>query len=539
MSYKVFLVEDEVVTREGIRDNVDWKGNGFEFCGEAADGETALLQLRVVKPDILITDIKMPFMDGLQLGKLVREHMPWIKIIILSGHDEFEYAQQAINIGVTDYLLKPITVQDMHKVLQKLASQLDQEKREQEILKKMHEQLEENHAMLKDGLLLKVVTGAVDSTEAIEKGQSLGLDLIARCYLIVILKFEIIDRSAQFDYDEFQKNQNTVSGLVAHNPDVFLLKKDWKELVLLLKGNIPQYVEEERDILLASIKKEVENTRNQLIIGLGTQKNRITDIYQSFLEAYINVQKASDRGKDNSNLVVEKAELLKVNKSAVETYLNCGDKEDFEEFFNAYIQPLGETVLKSYLIRNYIFMDVVLAAAKMVTELGGSIDTIVPELNSIETILVNIKTIEQFKDETKRILVNALAYRDSQTSSQHKRVIRQAKDYIDKHFMESNLSLYEVASLVNLSSSHFSMVFSQETSQTFKEYLTSTRIIKAKELLRTTSLSSNDMAYQVGFNDPHYFSFVFKKNTGVSPTEFRSKTQTESNDDSHKSKKPG
>jgi two-component system response regulator YesN len=539
MPYKVFLVEDEIVTREGIRDNVDWKANGFEYCGEAADGETALLLLRAVKPDILITDIKMPFMDGLQLGKIVREHMPWIKIIILSGHDEFEYAQQAINIGVTEYLLKPITVQDMHKVLQKLASQLDQEKREKENLQKMQEQLEENQAMLRERLLLKVVTGSVASTEAIEKGQSLGLDLMARCYLIVILKFEISDRSEQFDYDEYQKIQNTVSDLVGHNPDVFLLKKDWKELVLLIKGNIPQYLEEERDILLASIKKEVDKTRNQLIVGIGTQKDRIADIYQSFIEAFVTVQKASDREKENSNQVIEKAELLKVNKSAVETYLNCGVKEDFEEFFNAYIQPLEETALKSYLIKNYIFMDVVLAAAKMVNDLGGSIDIIVPELNSIETILANIKTIEHLKDEICKILVNALAYRDSQTSGQHRRVIRQAKDYIDKHFMESNLSLYEVASQVNLSSSHFSMVFSQETGQTFKEYLTSTRIIKAKELLRTTSLSSNDIAYQVGFNDPHYFSYVFKKNTGISPSEFRSQTQTESNEIKNGTKNPG
>ena len=119
MPYKVFLVEDEIVTREGIRDNVDWKANGFEFCGEASDGDMALPLIQAIKPDVLITDIKMPFMDGLQLSKIIRERMPWVKIIILSGHDEFEYAQEAIKLGVNEYLLKPITVQEMHKVLQK------------------------------------------------------------------------------------------------------------------------------------------------------------------------------------------------------------------------------------------------------------------------------------------------------------------------------------------------------------------------------------------------------------------------------------
>ena len=102
MPYKVIFVEDEIVTREGIRDNVDWKGNGFEFCGEASDGEMALQLLQTTRPDVVITDIKMPFMDGLQLSKVIREHMPWVKIILLSGHDEFEYAKEAIKVGVTE-----------------------------------------------------------------------------------------------------------------------------------------------------------------------------------------------------------------------------------------------------------------------------------------------------------------------------------------------------------------------------------------------------------------------------------------------------
>ena len=525
MLYKVLFVEDEIVTREGIRDNVDWKANGFEYCGEATDGEMALSLLRTIKPDILITDIKMPFMDGLQLCKIVRERMPWVKIIILSGHDEFEYAQEAIKLGVTEYLLKPITVQDMHSALQKIAAQLDQEKVEQENLKKLQEQLEEDKTMLRERLLLKVVTGAIASVEAIEKGHSLGLDLIAKCYLVVILKIKIEDRSEQFDYDEYRQIQHRVSGLVENNPDIFLLIKDWEELVILMKGNIPQYLEEERELLLRSINKEVAKTRYHTTIGVGTRKSRIADIYQSFIEAFVSIQGATDEARDAPNQVVEKTELLKLNKSAVETYLNCGVKTDFDEFFNAYIQPLSETALKSYLIKSYIFMDIVLATAKLVNELGGDFDKVIPALSSVETILTNIKTIDQLKEQAYKILINALSFRDAQTSGQHPRMVRQAKEYIDQHFMEPNLSLDEVASQVNLSSSHFSMVFSQEACQTFKEYLTEIRIKKAKEMLRTTSLSSNDISYQVGYNDPHYFSYVFKKNTSFSPTEFRLQVQ--------------
>ena len=108
--YKVFLIEDEIVAREGIRDNVNWNAHGFQFSGDAPDGEIALSLLETTRPDLIITDIKMPFMDGLQLCKIVRERMPDTKIVILSGHDEFEYAHKAINLGVKEYILKPVTV---------------------------------------------------------------------------------------------------------------------------------------------------------------------------------------------------------------------------------------------------------------------------------------------------------------------------------------------------------------------------------------------------------------------------------------------
>jgi two-component system response regulator YesN len=523
MAYKVFFVEDEIVTREGIRDNVDWNANGFEFCGEASDGEMALPLLRTTRPDVLITDIKMPFMDGLELSKIVRERMPWVKIIILSGHDEFEYAQQAIQLGVTEYLLKPVTVQNLHQVLQKLAGQLEQEKKEQENLRHLQEQIEENRAILRERFLLKVVVGAVSSTEAIEKGQLLGLDLIARCYLVVILKTELGDKSDQFNYDEYQQVQHIVAGLVEDMPDVFLLRKDWEELVLMMKGNAPEFVIEERERLLERIKQAVTRTRYRLIIGSGTPKKRIAEIHQSFVEALVKIQNATNEHENGGNITVDKADLLKVDRSAVEHFLRCGAKEEFDEFFNIYIRPLGESALTSYLIKNYIIVDIVLATAKLVNDLGGDIDQVIPELNFIETTLASIKTVEQLREQVYKILTGLLAFRDRYTGSYHMGTIQQAKAYIDHHYMDPALSLNEVAAQANLSSSHFSVIFSKESCQTFREYLTEIRINKAKELLRTTALRSADIAYQVGYSDPHYFSHVFKKNTGLSPNEFRAR----------------
>ena len=522
MPYKVFFVEDEVITREGIRDNVDWLACGFEFCGEAADGEMALPLLRTAQPDVLITDIKMPFMDGLQLSKIVRERMPWVKIIILSGHDEFDYAQKAINLGITDYLLKPVTVQKLQNVLKKLTVQLDKEKREQDNLKKLQEQVEENQATLRERLLFKLVVGTISPTDAIEKGQVLGLDLIARYYLVVILKIELGDRTEQYDHDEYQHVQHIVIESAEKNPDIFVLKRDWGDVILIMKGSTAEYLEEERDELLDEIRQDVAKTRYQLTIGVGASKKRIADVCQSFVDALVNIQNPVDVKKFGANQAIERAELLKVDKSAVENYLRYGVKDGFDEFFNAYLQPLSETALKSTLIKNYIFVDVILAAAKLVNELDGDVEKVIPELNSIETILLNVKSVEELREQTYKILSIAMAYRDSQSNSQYKKLIRQAKEYIEQHYTNPDLTLNDVAAQANLSASHFSVVFSQETHQTFKEYLTETRINKAKELLRMTALRSADIAYQVGYNDPHYFSSVFKKNTGLSPIEFRS-----------------
>ena len=522
MAYKVFFVEDEIITREGIRDNVDWRGNGFEFCGEAADGEMALPLLRTTQPDVLITDIKMPFMDGLQLSKIVRERMPWVKIIILSGHDEFEYAQKAISLGVTDYLLKPVTVQKLQSALQKLTVQLDQERKQQATLRQLQEQMEDNRAMLREQLLFKIVIGAVSPAEVVEKGQALGLDLVSRHYLVVILKLELGDRSEQYDHDEYQQLQRALAALVERDPDIFALKRDWGDITLIMKGNTTEYLEEARDLLLQEVRQTVATTRYQLSVGMGSPKARVADISQSFVEALLQVQESVHENGLVMSPLREQEEVLKLNKAAVENYLRCGKKDEFSEFFGKYTGRLSETALKSPLIKNYIFVDVILATAKLIDELGGEMDRVIPELNSIETMLANVKSVEQLREQVDKIVSIGLSYRDSRSDGQHGHLIRLSREYIEQHYADPNLSLNDVAARANLSASHFSVVFSQESGQTFKEYLTEVRMAKAKELLRMTSLRSADIAYRVGYNDPHYFSSVFKKHTGLSPIEFRS-----------------
>jgi two-component system response regulator YesN len=525
MLYKVFFVEDEIVTREGIRDNVDWKGHGFEFCGEASDGELALPLLQTVKPDVLITDIRMPFMDGLQLSQIVRDRMPATKIIILSGHDEFEYAQKAIKLGVSEYLLKPVSVQDLHNVLQKVASELEQERGEQQALQRLRDQVEENRAALRERFLLKLVTGVASSTEAIEKSQMLGIDFVAQCYLVVVIRIEPLNSSEPIDYQKCQAVQQLVLDIVANNPDVFLLRKDIDELVLVLKGSSPENLHEERDLLLARIKPAVAQMQSSLAVGSGPPQNRITDICRSFIDATDDLQAVTSGRRAGLNSGFDNARLLRVNKSAVEDYLRFGAVEGFSAFFETFIRPLGENALRSSVARDYILTDIVLTTARFVDQLGGNVAQVIPELDNIETVLPRVETVEQLEEQAREVLVGALVFRDRRGHHQHAGVIKQAQEYIDRYHMDPNMALNGVAAQVSLSPCHFSAVFSQETGQTFKAYLTEIRIKKAKELLRTTTMKAFEISYQVGYNDPHYFSHVFRKHTGLTPIEFRLQVQ--------------
>src|SRR4051812_22985794 len=185
MTYKVFLVEDEIVTREGIRDTVDWAAAGYQFCGEAPDGEIALPLIYERRPETVITDIKMPFMDGLQLCRILRETLPATKIIILSGHDEFKYAQEAIQIGVTEYLLKPIAPQDLGAALRKVARQMDEEHQASAQIETLQAQMASHRPLLRERCLLDLVTGASGAAEFLAQARSLEIDLLAPCYQVL------------------------------------------------------------------------------------------------------------------------------------------------------------------------------------------------------------------------------------------------------------------------------------------------------------------------------------------------------------------
>lgn len=196
---KVFLVEDEFVIREGIKNNIDWETHGYEFCGEAGDGELAYPMIQRLRPDIVITDIRMPFMDGLELSRLIRRELPDIEIIILSGYQEFEYAKEAIKLGVAQYLSKPINGEELLAELEELSAKIEEKRRATQIRERYLKEMEENTLRERKKLFQSLVVGDNTAAELLESAERLGIDLSAPWYNIILFKTQSL-RHAQDEY---------------------------------------------------------------------------------------------------------------------------------------------------------------------------------------------------------------------------------------------------------------------------------------------------------------------------------------------------
>ena len=183
---KLFLVEDEIVMRDGIKSQIDWKKEDIEFAGEASDGELAYPMILETKPDILLTDIKMPFMDGLELSALVRKELPETRIIILSGYDEFSYAQRAVSLGVTEYLLKPLPPEELLGCIRKVKKEIEQEKSMPD-LDWREELLREQSDYQRQMLFRALVMGDRPLAELLRMAEKLKMNITARYYRLLLM----------------------------------------------------------------------------------------------------------------------------------------------------------------------------------------------------------------------------------------------------------------------------------------------------------------------------------------------------------------
>lgn len=532
---KVFLVEDEFVIREGIKNNIDWESHGYEFCGEAGDGELAFPMIQKLKPDIVITDIRMPFMDGLALCRLIKKEMPWIEIIVLSGYEEFEYAKEGINLGIAGYLLKPISGEELLKEIDKLSKEIENKQKEQEIREKYEKEMEENYFQEKKTLFQYLVTGDKTLEELLETAHRLEIDLSSMWYNIVLFK-------AQSEYHAYNEYSNSlmeidqkIESLVEDKAaNVLVFDRNLEGKAFLFKADSREELNQFQIDFLEKIRKILVDYKHiRYFGGIGTSVNRIRELPISFekashafahrylvkdslffdtenMEQKINLEKEEfDIGKINSK---------QIDRGKIQDFLKIGDKKEVVYFVEEFFKNLNADLIKANLFWQYIIMDSYFCIVDFVEGLQMPRDEIeTPDMNS--SLFQNA---EGAKNYVVKIMQQALTLREKASKNRYDDIVREVIEYIEKNYMDENLSLNLLASHVNFSPNHLSTIFSQQTGQTLIKYLTDFRMNKAKELLRCTGKRSSVVSMEVGYKDPHYFSYLFKKTQGMTPTQYRS-----------------
>lgn len=519
--YKVFLVEDEIVMREAIRDSIKWEQHGFTFCGEAPDGEIALPLIEELKPDILVTDIRMPFMDGLALSRVIKKNIPKIKIIILSGHDEFNYAKEAVNIGVEEYLLKPVDSVQLIATLRRVSSKLDSENNERIRLEKLEGQLESEKSALRDKFLGEFILGWLNSNEAIEQSINFNIVLFSKWYSVLY-----IDSSN--DLRKTECIEKIINKLEGNNPNIIGFHRS-KDYIALLKGETEEALNNKVEALSENIKEHAKKEHGyDLIMGMGCAVDRMQNVPKSYREAeaackYRNlIENKSITNITDIRLESDSKGILpKFDEVNWDDFFIYGTKAQIPETIERYAGCLEKSGTQSFLYMYYSFVNIILAARRFVEGLGAKLENVIPEIANVEDIACSLNSLTHFREIISLTVGKVIEFRNTASDNKYAGIIASAKEFISEKYGDAELSLSTVASRVKMSPSHFSTIFAAETGETFIEFLTRVRINKAKELLKTTNMLSADIAYETGYNDPHYFSNLFKKQTGYSPRNFK------------------
>ena len=508
---KVFLVEDEFAIREGIRRTVNWEKEGFVLCGEAGDGEMAYPLILKEKPEILITDIRMPFMDGLELCRLVKEALPSVRILILSGYDDFSYAQEAIRIGVEEYLLKPLSEEMLLTKLRAVAEKIREEQASERAIEQYQIEREEIRYLERQQFFRDIVDGKVTVQQSLSKGKELGVEITSAWYGVVLVQI----REKEEHY--------APGGRSAREEEMLAFLRELRERLpflllyehtdgagcLIVKADSEEEILARQETVIGELQAEAQNHRDAIyFIATGCPVDRLRDIRQSYREAvkmfaerYVydesrvfryGEKKApaavfGENGRSGINF--RNLDAGRISQKYITNFMRGGSAAETDDFVADFFAGMGEEADKV---------------------IGGS-----------EAAGSRAQTYEESKRCLKEILDKVTELRNQTAERKYNRLIRDAQAYIEKNYASGDISLQSVAASVGVSPNHFSSIFRQETGETFIDFLTHIRMEHAKELLLCTPMRTAEIGFEVGYNDPHYFSYAFRKVAGMSPREFR------------------
>lgn len=527
MAYKLVIVDDEQTIREGLKNYVDWMSFDFQVVASFEDGKETIDYLQGHDVDVVLTDIKMIEVSGLELAEYIHKHLPQVKVVIISGHKEFGFAKQAMAFGVVDYILKPVRIPEISRVFENISTKLTLEKRETELQLQKDKQLDEIFDLMKEQFFRDLIMGAlIDPKEIDQRLKLLDFDIeLHKC------PFSLIDIKLN-NYDDYMKNSwnygvdrldNALRNILAGESDqtkFFSLVTTPGAFKIIAIGNhlaSIQSMEEDVHLYVNTIKDNISSIFNMTLEIISIEAySTIYDLTKSTETMPITTIGLSNDDGDierilNDTILIEQRKLFKAS-------ILSGDRSAVFSLLNTMIDRLK--LYPTSLIHNFIinlFMDLFSSLS--------SIDISIQKVRQEQfdySKLVQTLSIEDIKQWARNMCVLIIEELSPDTENSNKLLIRKALHYIKERFNE-DLSLDEVASHVYLNPAYFSRLFKQETGENFSNYLIKLRMMEAIDIMKRFNYKVSEICLMVGYKNSKYFSRVFKNYTGSTPSQYQMK----------------
>ncbi len=529
--YSILIVDDEPIIRKGISNFIDWESIDCKVIGEASNGIEAREMIQVNKPDIVISDIKMPGIDGIELSKFIYEEYPKTKIILLTGYSDFKYAQSALRYNVVDFILKPSNNEDIIAAVEKAKEIIYKAREKEKKILDLENQFIGNLTQLQDKFLYDFIKGIYKDKEVIEYNMKL-LNIKLNNYYVLSFKINTKEQNNMIDVKENKKNilleiKRFIS-LVFKEQEHYNVTISCNTICTVL--NFPyDYEGNKLDIIFEKSRELINFFKSfmniSIYLGISSLQTEWINVSKAYEESIASLAQkfydeksifAYSRKEYNNNISKETIEYSFVDK--IINYIKVNDEEkaivtlkELYDELKVSRQPISNIKNISILICSLIF--------KMTMKNYVELSTVVDDSSEIYEKIIKCDSINKLY-ETVESLIKAVLDNLDCSSSQDNYIIKKVTKYIEVNYKEQ-IKLSELANMVHVNSSYLSRLFKQETGYTLTELLTKIRIEKAKELLSLTNMRSYEIGIKVGIEDPAYFSQVFKKYTGVSPSEYK------------------
>lgn len=537
---RLLVVEDEEMIRNKILQNINWEENGFAGVFEACDGIEALEIVKKNNIDIVITDIQMPNMSGIELIREIKSLYKGIKTVIITAYAEFEYARESIKLNVNDYILKPFKSKDLLEIVRKLTEDIVRERSERVEVETLRRQLRENRKALQDKLFNDLLgnsfIGNIDNNL-----NYLGLSRIkGREYFVAVAHInnfmDMIKEDEEQKYicnlslfnlvnkflAESDKNRE-VSLSVATGCSVINYKLD--QIVIVIYNDMDTYTPLLEELIVRGRKELGFN----LTIGIGNRYRCLTDMHISYKEACSAAMLGGIYGREIVYRFSDMNYGNKVYSKQLHILVDTGLYDDikvgaFEEIKKDIVDII--TQIKSSKLEldavNTIIYNIMLMSCKTINELGYNVFDIMGNDFNLHFDVKEIDDPVQLEEWFLGFFYKVNEFINLKRSSRNESLVTRVKDYVDGNY-SNNITLTGISKAFGISSGYLSVLFNDYTGQNFIDYLSNLRIQKAKNLLKSTDMRIYEIADKVGYRDAYYFSTAFKKIVGINPTHYREK----------------